>query len=524
MGIPDIINKASAYTNPLLRDFTTSAENRLIKISNEVDDSDDWWNRNINDPLSRWLDKKGWLHLLKKGDSYQEGVVNCYNYNFEVIKRIFAGARSLDSNFGAQISSYNGQAAAGVLLLHELAECLDPSVSKHEVTVEERIFWFNSGWVQKKNGKQIKVCDLSDELVTRNRQHKKHKYSQSEIESFCRKDSSKEVFSDYSDYIYINELDYGTLEATGMVVFMGVTITKDELLSIMTREGYVEKQARENLSDIINSVIETKTPLATFIKDHDTAKELLLDYIKSKEKSDKKAFEEKHPDYDYSLFEKFVQLMGGIDVIKKFVEVYPEMLDYIFTDYKNGLEVLNSIESLNGASLSPEMQHAITHMRRDYENKFKGILSRLWDETVEFGFDKGTGELRKWIEDKYPPFKILKSILEISGGQEKYEGYAKLLSLQTIEIDTRRAFERAVEKVRTGFYTKDKDNVQPDQYTDDDLKAVENLFEVLKETNITIYKTYRDMCIDDPLKQVYANEKLERLNRITLNNYMVWPR
>ena len=196
----------------------------------------------------------------------------------------------------------------------------------------------------------------------------------------------------------------------------------------------------------------------------------------------------------------------------------------MFNDYSKGLEILDSLESLNGDNLSPEMKSAINQLRRDYDDKWKGTLNKLWNETVEFGFDQSASKVKKWIGEKFPTYKILKSLLEITGGQEKAEAYSKLLSLQNIANDTHQAFRKAVEKVQGGVYTDDLNNVQPGQYTSQDLREVENLFNLLKETNLTIYKTYRDMCIDDPMRQVYANEQIERLNMITMNNYSNYPR
>lgn len=520
----ELLNKAASILDPLLRDFTSTNETRLKKIANDVEDSDGWWNRHIYDRFGRWLDKKGYLPLLKKIIDYQKAVIDCYNYNFKVIEEIFKAARSHDGIFGARISEYDERAEIGVLLLQELAECLDPSIQKHELTVPDRLDRYSTYRIRKQNGEFVSVSELDSKLSKYYRQAQPHKFTDSEIEMFCNQMDAEDVFLDYSNFIYVNELNYGALEATGMVVFLGVKIAKDEVTSILTGEGYAEKAARENLSAIIDTVISSESNAQGFIKDHGTAKDLMLELIDAYEKHEKESFEKKFPNYKYTRYDKFVQLVGGIDVVKKLVDVYPEMLDYLFNDYSKGLEILDSLESLNGDNLSPEMKSAINQLRRDYDDKWKGTLNKLWNETVEFGFDQSASKVKKWIGEKFPTYKILKSLLEITGGQEKAEAYSKLLSLQNIANDTHQAFRKAVEKVQGGVYTDDLNNVQPGQYTSQDLREVENLFNLLKETNLTIYKTYRDMCIDDPIRQVYANEQIERLNRITMNNYSNYPR
>ena len=516
------LNKAASYTNPILRDFTKTAEDNFIKIAEKVGDEGNWCDK-ISDRFMRFLDKKGWLPLAKNSIDYQKAIIDCYNYNKGVIREIFSAARGFDQSYGSRISLYESQAEIGISILKELAECLDPSIQKHEAKVEDRLMWFGSNWITY-NGELVKIDDLQIKLGQYHRQNQAHKYSQSEIEMFCNQIGSEDIFLDYSDFIYTHELNYGALEAAGMVVFLGTKITKEQIESILTGEGYAEKAARENLSAIIDSVISSDSNYADFISDHEYAKDVILEFIKSKEKKDKAAFEKKYPNYEYTRYDKFIQLMGGIDVVEKMVDVYPEMIDYLFNDYSKGLDILESMESLCGGNITPEMQKAIDRLQRDYSKKWAGILNRLWDETVDFGLDQGTGALVKWVKEKFPAYGVLKSLMEVSGGQEKAEGYAKLLSLQNIAYDTRIAFRKAVEKVQSGVYTEDSANAGVGQYTDDDLKTVENLFQVLKQTHLTMYKTYRDMCVDDPMKQIYANQQIENISKITLNNFDKYPR
>ena len=82
----------------------------------------------------------------------------------------------------------------------------------------------------------------------------------------------------------------------------------------------------------------------------------------------------------------------------------------------------------------------------------------------------------------------------------------KLLALRKIESDLQKEYAEAVRTIRSGTYT------------EDDLKKVDNLFQMLKETTKDIYSTYKDMCIDDPDKQVYIDQQLDRLSHLRMGN------
>lgn len=509
--IADGLKKINSITDPLCRNFTTSEEERLVKIANDVDDSDDWFAQNVTDRFARWLDKNGWLEFITDSNTYQQMVIDCYNLNFEVIRKIFDNCRALDSDFGGNIESYNKQSYTGLLLLKNLAERINPDSTQYDISVSDRIDGFSTGWLYT-DRESLRISDLRQQLSTSFSNHQPHAYSDEEIVSFCNQADFTDVFSDYSDYIYLEELDYGTLEDVGVIVFMGVEITKDEITSIMTGEGFEEKQARENLSDLINSIISAEDPCEGFLKDHEYAKECVLKYIDWYKKSDKEAFEEEFPNYEYSDWEKFVQFAGGIDVITEMAEKCPQYVDYLFNDYSEGLKIINSLDALCGDNISPEMKSAIETLRKDYSDKWDGMINKLWDGGMEFAAGQGQDAIKKWVQDNIPALSTLQSILEITGGQEVTEAYSKLLSLQNIANDTRTAFEAAVAKVQSG------------DYTSDDLDTVENLFNLLKQTHITIYETYRDMCIENPMKQVYANEQIERLNKMTMENYDNYPR
>lgn len=197
----DGMKKINSITKPLCRDFTTLAEERLIKIANEVDDSDDWFAQNVKDRFGRWLVKKGWLEFILDSNDYQKLVIDCYNMNFKAVEMIFDNCRELDSSYGQKIATHNGQAEVALLLLGDLAERINPESTQFDAPVDYRIEWFSAEWIRKDN-ENLKIDDLRSELDIYFNQHQPYKYSDEDIEYFCNQSDSAEVFSDYSNYIF----------------------------------------------------------------------------------------------------------------------------------------------------------------------------------------------------------------------------------------------------------------------------------------------------------------------------------
>lgn len=92
-----ILKKIRRLGDPLVRDFTETAEAEMVEIANDVNDSDDLFSKYVTDPIGRWLDKKGYLEVLYGLERYQEGVIDCYNYSAQNISKICSQARHFDS-------------------------------------------------------------------------------------------------------------------------------------------------------------------------------------------------------------------------------------------------------------------------------------------------------------------------------------------------------------------------------------------------------------------------------------------
>ncbi len=70
-------------------------------------------------------------------------------------------------------------------------------------------------------------------------------------------------------------------------------------------------------------------------------------------------------------------------LLKELAETCPEVLDYLFSDYSKGLEILDNISEICDRSGSSEISSAIEKLRLDYNNKWSGLLRKNGD----FGAD-----------------------------------------------------------------------------------------------------------------------------------------
>jgi hypothetical protein len=178
-------------------------------------------------------------------------------------------------------------------------------------------------------------------------------------------------------------------------------------------------------------------------------------------------------------------------------------VDYLFTDYSKGLEILDNLEN---CACSVEMSKAIQKLQSDYNEKWKGILRSTADMSEDALVKVTDKKLKEWIKEKAGDSSVLFSVLDIADIEKPVDAAHKLLALRKIECDLQREYAEAIETVRSG------------NYTEDDLKKVDNLFNLLKETTKDIYTTYKEMCIDDPDKQVYINQQLDRLSHLRMGN------
>lgn len=496
-----ILGLALSYNKSTVRDFSETEKKRLINITREVNANEDIVDE-VAEGFGRWLEKKGWLKLLLDAQGYQKKIVDLYNYDEIIIKRIFENARCLDDLYSSRVSKYKNILCDGVVLLEHLNACIDPASKMYtsDTPLEYRLQWFRESDISNRGNSGT----LLDNLEKYTESVQIDKLSENEIVSLCFEQNIEDVFDGYYNFIYSDELKYGTLDATDQIEFQGVKISKEQIVSSVTSEKII----RENLNSLIDSVISSDMVCQAFVKNHDESKKFMLDIIKDFGSQQKESFEKNYPDYKYSDVEKFIKMCGGIDVVKKMAEDVPEWLDYLFNDYSNGIIILNSIENLAGTQLSPKMKSTVTELKKNYNNKWTGTINKIKDTGTEILIDKGKTELSSWIEEKIPPYDTLKTLTEMTGVKDVAEGYSKLLSSSIVVKDISISYKNAVKKIKSGEYDKN------------DITNVDSLFNMLKQAQISMFKTYRTMNESDPMKQIFANEQIQKLENMTMKDCM----
>ena len=295
-------------------------------------------------------------------------------------------------------------------------------------------------------------------------------------------------------------MDWGALDivflATGTVIYKGVEMTIDEFMGIFSKDGYNEKIVREQLNIIISSVISADTSAQTVMKEYDTAKEtvetLIEQYLDNEDKN--------------GAFKSFVEAIGGIAAVKELAKSCPQLLDYLFSDYTKGLEIINDIARTCDRSGSAEMRAAVERLREEYQSKWKGLLHEAKDFSVDMISALSEKGIKDWIKEEIGDTLVLLTVLDITGIEDKVDGSHKLIALKKIVYELQNAYEEAIEKVNSG------------NYTAEDLTYAENIFNMQKEATKSVYETYRDMC-DDPSKQIWLNDQIENLERMSMRSY-----
>lgn len=486
------LHKFMQLDNPIVRDFTLAAEEEMKQIAGNVADADNnLVAKYITDWFGRWLDSMGLLDLLVRVENYQKSIIECYNYSVDNIEAICRQMRNYDNYYGQQIADCQSQSKNICTLLENLVACLNVNSTKYEAIrpISHRLFWSGSG--DEKIGYETEM---------RYRQlYNRKAVTESDVVWFCADSDSVELFEEYNDYIFDEAINWGALDlvfvTAGVVIYKGVEMTLDEAIGLITKEGHSEKVVREQLNAIIASVISAEDFASRAVKDHDTAKQvvdgLIKDYLSNEDNN--------------SAFKRFVDAMGGITAVKELAETSPELIDYLFTDYAQGLEILDNIAQTSDRSGCAEMRAAIDRLREDYNSKWTGTLHKV----QEFGEDTLKGLTQKgiedWVEEEIGDTSVLMTVLDVTGLEDKADGYHKLLALRKIESELQTAYEEAISVINS------------DTYTEADISAAKNMFEMLKETTKNIYETYRDMNATDPSKQIWCNEQIYKLERTKIN-------
>jgi len=498
-----ILHKLERLDNPLVRDFTESAEEDMVQIANDALEADnDLFSKYVIDPFGRWLDRMGCLDLLLGVDNYQANVIDFYNYSAEHIRTICRQVRSYDTQYGRRMADYASISDSVVRLTAALADCLDVNSTEYDpsLTIPERIGRYYSKWVENAEGDACRVSDIEMDVRGEHNQIQISEPTEEDVRFHCGQPESVTMFEEYTDYIYDEGLDWGAIDivllAGGTVIYKGVEMTLDEAIGLLSQEGYSEKLVRQQLDSIIASVISAENTATTFMKDYATATEAVESWIKA-------YLDDENADSD---FKKFVENMGGITAVKELAKKSPQILDYLFTDYKKGLEILDTIDETCHFYGCEEMRYAVTTLRQDYDNTWIGMLRKTKDFNEDMITELTKKGLKDWIKEECEDASVLMSVLDSTGVEDKVDGYHKLLALRKVEQELQTAYKASIEKIQSG------------EYEESDVTAVNNMFKMLRETTKNIYTTYRDMCEDDPGKQIWCNQQIEKLESMRVGS------
>ena len=413
MGVlMDILHKLKRLSDPLVRDFTEAAEEEMIKAA-KLNDEEDWFDKNVTDRFCRWLDKNGWLDFIYGVKNYRNNVIDCYNYNAVNIEKICRQARHFDNLYGQTVAICSDQAKNVAFLVKNFAECLNTNSKYYDKNepISDRIMGFFS---DEFDGKEpIEIVRDADQLKEGNLDT--HEITEDDITYFCNDPDAENIFDEYNDYVYEQADDWGLKDLVvigGTLVYKGIEVTIDELIGMLTKEGHMEKVVREQLDKIISSVISADSTTQTFVKDFETAKECIEAQIKEYlEDEDKK-----------SSFKDFVEMMGGITVVKELTEKYPELVDYLFSDYTRGLEIINDISKTCDKSGIVEMRAAVERLREEYESKWKGVLHKFKDFNSDMISELTKKGVEDYIKEEFEDSSIILSVLDIFDAKEKTDG------------------------------------------------------------------------------------------------------
>lgn len=494
-----ILRKIERVVNPLVRDFTEDAESEMIDIARDVNDSTDLFSKYFADPIGRWLDKKGYPEVIFGLEEYRRYVIDCYNYSEGNIRKICSQARHFDGLYGQTVADCANQGENVVFLVKNLAECINATSKYYD---DEPISQRVSGFFSKEfDGKTAAVVAGNADRLHDNKL-KEVDVSEENIVEFCYDPDNVTLFADYTDYVFDQEMDWGTFGivflAAGTIRYKGVEMTIDEFVRLFSNEGYEEKIVREQLDKIVSAVISADKSAQTVMKEYDTAKETVESLIKQ-------YLDDEEID---TAFKSFVKAMGGITAVKELAKTCPQLLDYLFSDYTKGLEIIDDIGKTCDISGSAEMRAAVERLREEYQSKWKGLLKKTKDFSVSMISELSEKEIEDLIKKEIGDTSVLLTLLglDVMGAKDKVDGAHKLVALKKIVYELQDAYEEAIERIKSGNYTKE------------DLTYAENMFNMLKEATKSVYETYRDMC-EDPSKQIWLNDQIENLERMSMRSY-----
>lgn len=482
MLLIDCLRKIRNLGSPVVRDFTKDAQNNMVAISKRVNEQDQ--DDGIVDSfVGQWLDKKGLLEFIFAVEKYQKTIIDYYDYGANDIKEICEEARRLDRCEGNKIDNVLTQSKNVIQLMKSLNNCFDTNSKNYpeDWTISERLLDYNN---DDEEAAQWKSQNIQIEL------------GKDDILSYCSDEDNMSLFDNYTDYIYNDVMDWSTLDiaflSAGTVLYKGVEMTVDDLLAILSKEGYSEKQIRAQFDSIIASVISANQNVSLTVKEwkiaQDTVEELCKDYLNDKNKN--------------SAFKSFVEMIGGIDAIKELNKTAPQLIDYLFSDYSNGFKIIESLkEDCNTGS---EMYKAISELESKYRSKWLGVIGSVTDYNETMIAKIVDNDIKKWLKKECGQYSVITSFLEGTNLETKTDAAHALVAQRKIHEELKHKYEILFNKFNSG------------NYDDGDVEAFKNVFNLLKENTKEMYKTCLSAKAGDVSTQIKINQEISKIDNLEI--------
>lgn len=507
------VRKLSDKVNPQVRDFTAAEENRLVSIIKETNTGEDLFHRYFVDSFARWLEKNSLLMLIAGPKDYIDHIVDMYNFTEKDIKQIFNKARNEDKySFGPKVQSFVDQSNRINMMVDRLADYMNPNAPELIAsgwTINQRMAGFGRTSFAFTDESGATHSETISDILAAMKQSKKALeagLSSEAITRFCGRDDAKGFFTAYNEKIMQEALkDLGLGDKIkiygGTIIYEGAEIAVDTLWTLIEavlgknmtgKNEYSMGVMREKLDEMMGKIISAEGSHSSFVKSHELAKETIQKEIKNYLKEDGKK----------SKFGEFAEALGGIDVVEKYVEAAPEILDCLYTDYTKGLDTLEILaQNADGA----EMKSVLNQMKSDYRSKWIVAARKVLDASEE-GI---TSIVDDYIKDGIPVYGAVKTIGDVSGAKGAASGYVDLKVMVKMESDLGRAYEAAIQKVRS------TDQANTEEY-EKALREAETMFNLQKQTTISMLKAYGDLNSLDMAKQIEINAEIERVEKINM--------
>lgn len=270
------------------------------------------------------------------------------------------------------------------------------------------------------------------------------------------------------DIEMIKELGFGSALLISLDKGWDISISK------LSGKDYEVELIKENLAKILQEM-EEKTSAG---KIPDEVK-LVVKAIKEGEKLPEKLVKK---------YGTIIEGMGDVGKLIKYGEMGVESLEYILTDYSQGIETLEMLKS-TGIN-NPDTIAAVDSLILKYNNKFIGSAINVAGKVIEEINDKGYGMAADLATGGlYSVVELGKDVVfEISGISDRVDAMESLMANSHITLEAQQGYYQAMDVLKSG------------NFTDADVSNAQQMFDLYKATKISQYENVLELVESRPRK------------------------